>query len=385
MLIHRTVDMGLPPRSWLFLLAGALATAGCLSTPLGPGDPLETRGDPWSPDRHGLVVDVVTADDALLEPEVLRVEAASVPEAALNHQVGPEPVGEEGTGVVGVSAYEGAVLDRFKLRLVVDDGLGPALLELEVGPWMVDGEAFVTVELGMPSVGSVAVGDIEGDVDVEPVRDPSLPQYGYLAYEKGAREPLTSFPHVVVLPEGFPRMAAGAEPTFELEDDAASVEWLVNGQRAGAGADVKVDPGPGRHTLSIVDVASGERVELVFSIHDRFVAQDAIKAGTLDHRESLAGVNEESYPVSIHEGAFMMRAILEPLGKEKPREDLDLYALNETGTIIGQSVSENSTREHLTVPTSALSPGEEVRIKVHGHTAVDTEYSLSVTTFYRPW
>jgi hypothetical protein len=78
------------------------------------------------------------------------------------------------------------------------------------------------------------------------------------------------------------------------------------------------------------------------------------------------------------------RPRLEPLGRQADAEDLVLYAVKASGGVVDQGAT-NGTEEYMRLSRTDLAGVDHVRLRVHGDTALETEYRLAATTFYRPW
>lgn len=375
----------------LALLVLAVVSAGCLSVDDPVGDALReedasasasaaaSEEDPRPPD-HTLTL--LAWDEAKLS-EVLSVEDVTVspkPSPLSSFQIGPDS-GEAATVLARFNVTEGYTLDPFTLHVTVDDGLGPAELTIEVPAWRPTEDARVNVYLAMDEVGEAEIDRVDGDLAVEVAHPEGQPRYGYLEWPTGARQPLDGLDTIVSVPQAFPRFGPGAEPSFATEDP---VVWRLDGERVAEGTELALQPRPGRHTLVLADPEGEAEAEVTFSLNHRLAIQDAIVAGSGPHREPVAGANADTHNLTIHEGVSSVTVRLEPVGRPTDAENLDLYALNASGGVIGQSAT-NGTTEHMRLSNSDLDGLDHVRLRVHGQVALDTEYRLTANTFYRPW
>lgn len=380
-------------RSRWVLLVGLLAlgvlTAGCLLDQDAETDPAQV--DPPSPPPEQAASDGEPAhtltvrgwEDAELA-DVLAVQAVHaqpVPASIASFQLGPADADEQPIVLARFNVSDGQRLESFRLDLTVDDGLGPAQLSLEVPAWRAQEDAQIDVRLQLVEIGEATIASVDGDLPVEVVDERAEPRYGYLVWPHGDRQPIDGLDRIVQVPAAYPRFPADAEPAFRADEP---VRWRLDGQLVAEGRQLATDPGPGSHTLTVVDPATDQETQLAFSLHDRFAHQGEIGAGSAEHRGSLAGVNEDTYNLTVHEGVRSLSARLEPVGNQTDVENLDLYVLNETGAVLAQSVT-NGTHEHLRVGHSDLAHQDQVRLRVHGEKAALTEYRLSGTAFYWPW
>ncbi|PSG97673.1 hypothetical protein BRD56_04265 [Thermoplasmatales archaeon SW_10_69_26] len=375
-----------------FALVAVLAlTAGCLEAPglaqtadEEPPQPSPSAAGPGTVDERPaehtlrLVAWGETRLSGVLAVE--DVELAPVPDGVASFQIGPREDGDA-TTLAQINATEGARLAPFTVRLQVHDGLGPSELAIEVPAWRAHQDDRIDVHLTLEEVGKAEIDHVDGDLSVEVPQEQGQPRYGYLEWPHGARQPLEDLDRIVSVPADHPRFGAEPEITYTSQ---TPVEWRLDGRVVAEGTQVTIQPSPGRHTLVLADPAGDQRATLPIAVKDRFQVQDAITVGTASHREPVAGANTDTYNVTIHEGASSLSASLEPVGKQADAEDLDLYAVNASGGVVDQSAT-NGTEEYMRLSRTDLTGLDHVRLRVHGDTALETEYRLTATTFYRPW
>jgi hypothetical protein len=313
-------------------------------------------------------------------PRVEDVDVTQLPRPLDAFQLGPE--GEDPPIVLGrFHVPAEARLEAFRMQITVDDGLGPAQLVLDVPTWRADENATVDVHLDLVEPGEAEVARVDGDLPAGADDERADPRYGYLEWPSGDRQPIDGLDRILHVPEAYPRLASEAEPVFRADEP---VTWSLDGETRETSEELRPDPGPGRHVLTVEDPDGDGQVDLVFSLHDRFAFQGTVQAGSLDQRSSVAGVNGDSYNLTIGEGARSLLARLEPVGNHTDVENLDLYARNETGAVVDQSTT-NGTEEILRLSRSDLAGLDHVQLYVHGEKAALTEYRLSGTVFYWPW
>jgi hypothetical protein len=374
-------------------LVGSIAlvvlTAGCtIGDASGDGpapatDRVEEAAEPAGEEApvHTLTLRAWTDAELADLLAVEDLEADPIPQPIDGFQLGPAERDAEPVVLARFNVTEGHRLESFRLHLTVNDGIGPAQIGLEVPAWTAREDARVDVHLELPEVGEAGVDHVDGDLAARVLETEAQPRYGYLVWPSGNRQTLDGLDRVVHVPAEFPRFGSEAEPSFRAD---RSLRWSLDGTQVAAGERVDLDPEPGRHTLTIEDPATGGEAEIAFSLHQRFARQGQLLVGTLDHRESVTGANEDTYNVSIAEGVRSLNARLEPVGNHSDVENLDLYALNETGGVVEQSTT-NGTEEVLGLSRTDLADLEEIRLRVHGEKAAHTEYRLSGTVFYWPW
>lgn len=388
--------MGSAPRpgSLWILLALALATAGCVgldvanhvqpdasSTAENAGESTDASASAIDAHTLSLVAHVPSEQARIVAVE--DVEVSPTPQPIRSFQIGPEQASGPGTVLASFNVTDGARLDAFELVLTVHDGLGPAELVLQVPAWTALEDGRVNVQLELVEVGDVGIDRVDGDLAVQVPESQAEPRYGYLLWPQGIRQPLEGIDRIVSVPDEYPRFDELAEPVFTVDE---AVTWTLDGEQVEEGTELRLAPGPGKHTLQLAEPdENGQAAELTFSLNDWFETEGMILAGSGPHRDSVAGANEDSYNVTIHEGVSSLIAELKPIGNETDIENLDIYALNETGGVVDQS-TRNGTQELLTLSRSELSRlNGTVQLRVHGDVAIATEYKLSAKTFYRPW
>lgn len=283
--------------------------------------------------------------------------------------------------IAALKAPAGSVVQKVVLEVTLYDGLGPATLELSIGPWEVQDDVAEEVVLAAPEAGQVLVVDPGAREPVHPKRDRADPAYGFLEWPNGQRKVLPGFEHLIRVPADHPSFDAGDQVAYQVMD-ADTASWRLDDGAEIDGTAYKVTLGPGTHVLHLTIPGSGTlEIPLAADHHLEYRDQIPVAMGQVTGMP-IEGVNGNSHPLPIQEGADRIRIYLRPAGNATVDGDLDIYLADEEGNWITRSSQPGTSYEVILLP-SGLDPGD-YRIWVTSKEGAGLEYVTWSFVSYAP-
>lgn len=374
------------------LLALLVVAAGCLGPLEAPAeaDPsAATQGDEALHEREdtaraGSPV-TVTFSLALMPDSRIPLDVESVDVDGASPAVSVETAqpriapGEEAP-IVEVRAEPGAEVAPLRLEIRFFDGLGQANFTFVTAAFSPELSIQQTVLLRDDGPSRISFASSEGPLDVRPATDHAVPQYGYVLWPDGDRQPLAGFDHAVHVPAEYPNVPPDREVSFFVEaPDGQTTLWRLGDEEPVRGDRFTLTTEPGRHHLRL-SVGPGESTTGL-SIHTDYVAtvNGTIPAGTPDEVERVDGATADEHAVEVREDANRITLVLRPTEPEHRFEDLDLRLTNGAHRTVAESATANQTLEQINYYDPQ--PGNYTA-HVEASEGAGHSYELSVTVDY---
>lgn len=268
------------------------------------------------------------------------------------------------------------------LQLTVTDGRGQAMVSLTIGPWPAHRDATQVLELRVPEPGTVDVLGLSGPLDGTVHTDPAVRGYGMLVEPDGETRVLEDFPYRVHVPKGFPSdVPEGGEITFWIEDADGPVTWKRSDGGTVAGPHYTTNATPGVHGISVRVGSGGDRLALPYHVDDHERFNGTVPAGA-DPVETATPANAHRHPLTVHDGAFFLRAVLK-VTDDTPdlvTGRVNLSIVNATGATVAQGEEKGPYLDVIELP-KALPPGD-YELVVRGEQDVSIGYELELDVLY---
>lgn len=354
------------------LLVGALMlTSGCLGVLDVDGVPTEPALAPASsddrvtqpaapldadpPERATVVLELALTDESAppLDVEAVDVDVGSPSSVSVQTTTGRLLAGKSAR-IAYLHVLPGTHVPGASVDITLYDGLGQATLSLDVDGFHAGDDMTQTVVLRSQAPGQIGVVETDGALEVTASTPNAVPQYGYILWPDGNREPLPGFEHVIHVPKGFPNIPAGeqVELAAEVPDDE-DVLWRLGNDGTVEGHKISFEAEPGVQPVH-VSVGPGES-SADLSVHtdfERTVNGTLVVAGPM--AEQREQIHSTEHTFRIQEGADWIRIAVRPTRDDPRTHDLDLALVDEHGEEI--EADERSDTSHASV---AIDPAPE--------------------------
>lgn len=380
------------------LLVGALMlTTGCLGVLDVEGIPTEPALAPASsddpstqpavpldadpPERATVVLELALTDESAppLDVEAVDVDVGSPSSVSVQTTTGRLLAGKSAR-IAYLHVLPGTDVPGASIDITLFDGLGQATLSLAVDGFHAGDDLAQAVVLRSQAPGQIGIVETEGPLEVTASTPNAVPQYGYMLWPDGNREPLPGFEHVIQVPEGFPNIPAGeqVELVAEVPDDE-DVLWRLGSDETVEGHKVSFEAEPGVQPVH-VSVGPGES-SADLSVHtdfDRTVNGTLVAATPGD--TMVQPVNAAEHPFEVEEGALWLKLMLRLEHGEIPGRDLTVSLVDDDGDTVATSTAEDGDVDVLTID-APIQPGGYAA-KIEAESGAATPYNLSIHVDY---
>lgn len=379
------------------LVAALLLTTGCLGVLDVDGVPTEPAPTPASlddrptqpaaplgadpPERATVVLELALTDDSAppLDVEAVDVDVGSPSSVSVQTTTGRLLAGKSAR-IAYLHVLPGTHVPDASVDITLYDGLGQATLSLDIDGFHAGADMTQTVVLRSQAPGQIGVVETDGALEVTASTPNAVPQYGYVLWPDGNREPLPGFEHVIHVPEGFPDVPAGDEVELVAEvPDDEDVLWRLGSDETVEGHKISFEAEPGVQPVH-VSVGPGESTADL-SVHTDF---DRTVNGTLvsatPGETMLEPVNAAEHPFEVEEGALWLKLMVQLEHGEIPARDLTVSLVDDDGDTVATSTTEEGDVDVLTV-TESLRPGGYAA-KIEAESGAAMPYNLSIHVDY---